>query len=208
MSHSFNDSVVYIRNGKPIPAIVLSSLMSDRGELLTVLYAQPEIGPTLLAQGTTRGIAQVQQAVAPFVEGNTFGWQDLSKSSSDYLVEDIMPDLIKLSMTVAKIAPQMEISPTGTIISANTLLQECLLKTPESAPEQLDEAQGSVTPGDPESPHAIPGGVESDAPAHEIKTYSDGTVVSGPGPMPELSPAQQDAAELVQIKAAQNQPDA
>jgi len=33
-------------------------------------------------------------------------------------------------------------------------------------------------------------------------------VVSGPGPMPELSPAQQDAAELVQIKAAQNQPDA
>jgi hypothetical protein len=163
MSHVYNDSVVYIRNGKPIPAIVLSSLQSERGELLTVLYAQPDIGPTLLAQGTTRGIAQVQQAVAPFKEGNTFGWYD-----------------------------EVVAVPQKTI----------------SAPEQLDEAQGPVTPGDPESPHAIPGGVESDAPAHEIKTYSDGTVVSGPGPMPELSPAQQDAAELVQIKAEQNQPDA
>ena len=74
MSHSFNDSVVYVRNGKPIPAIVLSSLQSDRGELLTVIYAQPEIGPTLLAQGTTRGIAQVQQAVQPMAPGRIFGW--------------------------------------------------------------------------------------------------------------------------------------
>ena len=165
--HNFNDSVVYVRNGKPIPAIVLSSLQSDRGELLTVLYAQPEIGPTLLAQGTTRGIAQVQQAVAPFVEGNVFGWTDgypqteigepveRPKTPGDVFSEAIMPHLIELSKTVATIAPKMEISPTGTIISANTLLQECLLKTPESAPEQLDEVQGPVTPGAPESPHAI-----------------------------------------------------
>ena len=76
--HSYNDSVVYVRNGKPIPAIMLSSLQSDRGELLTVLYAQPEMGPVLLAQGTTRGIAQVQQALAPFVDGNTFGYLRLA----------------------------------------------------------------------------------------------------------------------------------
>jgi hypothetical protein len=163
MQKQFNDSIIYVRNGKPLPAIVLASQATAEGELLTLLYADPVNGPQLLAQGTTRGIAQVQKAVAPFVEGNMFGWK-----------------------------PWGEVAPTE----------------PPTAPEQLDEAQGPVTPGDPESPHAIPGGVESDAPAHEIKTYSDGTVVSGPGPMPELSPAQQDAAELVQIKAAQNQPDA
>jgi len=163
MQKQFNDSIIYVRNGKPLPAIVLASQATAEGELLTLLYADPVNGPQLLAQGTTRGIAQVQKAVAPFVEGNMFGWK-----------------------------PWGEVAPTE----------------PPTAPEQLDEDQGPVTPGDPESPHAIPGGVESDAPAHEIKTYSDGTVVSGPGPMPELSPAQQDAAELVQIKAAQNQPDA
>jgi hypothetical protein len=78
---------------------------------------------------------------------------------------------------------------------ANLAHQEPVILPVPSAPEQLDEAQGPVLPGDPNSPHAIPGGVESDAPAYEVKTYSDGTVASGPGPMPGLSPAQQDAAE-------------
>ena len=30
-------------------------------------------------------------------------------------------------------------------------------------------------------------------PAHETKTYPDGTTVTGPGPLPDLSPAQQDS---------------
>jgi hypothetical protein len=66
---------------------------------------------------------------------------------------------------------------------------------PGPAPLAADAAFGPVQPGDPNPPHAIPGGVESDVPAYEVKTYSDGTVASGPGPMPGLSPAQQDAAE-------------
>jgi len=155
MQKQFNDSIIYVRNGKPLPAIVLASQATAEGELLTLLYADPVNGPQLLAQGTTRGIAQVQQAVAPFKEGNVFGWHDDIVDLKDIFSDAIMPHLIELSKTVATIAPQMEISPTGTIISANTLLQECLLKTPESAPEQLDEAQGPVEPGDPDSPHAI-----------------------------------------------------
>ncbi len=111
--HSFNDSVIYVRNGKPIPAIVLSSLQSEHGELLTLLYAQPEIGPTLLAQGTTRGVAQVQLSVLPFVKGNAFGWKEDDYSEANLGIKH----------------------PT--------------------APEQLDEVQGPVTPGAPESPHAI-----------------------------------------------------
>jgi hypothetical protein len=76
MEHKFNDSVIYIRNGHPIPAIVLKSQVTPDGELLTLLYAAPALGPQLLAQGTTRGIAQVQPAVAPFVKGNLFGWKE------------------------------------------------------------------------------------------------------------------------------------
>jgi hypothetical protein len=185
MQKQFNDSIIYVRNGKPLPAIVLASQATAEGELLTLLYADPVNGPQLLAQGTTRGIAQVQKAVAPFVEGNMFGWKPWGE----------------VAPTEPPTAPEQLDEDQGPVTPGDP-------ESPPTAPEQLDEAQGPVTPGDPESPHAIPGGVESDAPAHEIKTYSDGTVVSGPGPMPELSPAQQDAAELVQIKAAQNQPDA
>jgi len=51
-------------------------------------------------------------------------------------VVSIMPHLVELSKTVAIIAPGMEISPQGTIISANTLLQEILLRKPEPTPPQ------------------------------------------------------------------------
>jgi hypothetical protein len=148
MSHVYNDSVVYIRNGKPIPAIVLSSLMSDRGELLTVLYAQPEIGPTLLAQGTTRGIAQVQQAVAPFVEGNMFGWKDTE-------VETVT--LANLPPSIAIYVKKLEDELAETTEGRDKALQEMADAgaVKRTAPEQLDEAQGPVEPGDPESPHAI-----------------------------------------------------
>jgi len=77
MSHLFNDSVTYFRNSKPIPEIVLNYQIGPTGEeLLTLLYAQPDMGPVLLAQGTTRGIAQVQQGVQPMIPGRVFGWQD------------------------------------------------------------------------------------------------------------------------------------
>jgi len=162
MSHVFNDSVIYVRNGKPIPAIVLSSLQSDKGELLTLLYAQPEIGPTLLAQGTTRGIAQVQQAVQPFVEGNVFGWRPWGE--------------------VAPVEP-VPVPQTPTAI-------------PDRAPEQLDEAQGPVTPGAPESPHAIeqagghqgaenPDGGEF---GHGVGTIPEGITIAPEVPLVEGEP--------------------
>ena len=125
MSHAFNDSVVYVRNGNPIPAIVLKSQQSADGELLTLLYADPATGPGLLAQGTTRGIAQVQQAVAPFVAGNTFGWLDPFDGHSAEALQSVLDHV------------------------------EDIAAAKPSAPEQLDEAQGPVTPGDPESPHAL-----------------------------------------------------
>jgi len=174
MSHSFNDSVVYVRNGKPIPAIVLSSLMSDRGELLTVLYAQPEIGPTLLAQGTTRGIAQVQQALAPFKDGNTFGWKDeivetaeAPKTPADEMVGQLQVQLAGVSTAAfgvkTEVAKQGDYGwsvPYQDVLDLREKYDALQVKLESwketvTAPEQLDEAQGPVTPGDPESPHAI-----------------------------------------------------
>jgi hypothetical protein len=195
----FNDSVVYVRDGKSLPAIVLKSQQSPDGELLALLYADPVAGPRLVLDGTFRGVAQVASAVPPLKDGAKFGWEDVEAADLRAWKAKPKPTIEELEAILNSEGEfPIKINPDGSI-SAD-------LKP--TAPEQLDEAQGPVTPGDPESPHAIPGGVESHAPAHEIKTYSDGTVVSGPGPMPELSPAQQDAAELVRIKAAQNQPDA
>ena len=68
----FNDSVVYVRNGKNVPAIVLKSQVTADGELLSLLYADPDKGPGLVAQGTFRGIDLVAAGVAPMAEGKVF----------------------------------------------------------------------------------------------------------------------------------------
>jgi hypothetical protein len=105
----FNDAVLYIRNGKTIPAIVLKSQSTPDGELLTLLYADPDKGPGLLAQGTSRGVAQVENAVAPIAPGKLFGWQMTGDEAakladevfgpatpgapeSPHVIEPIMPD--------------------------------------------------------------------------------------------------------------------
>ena len=158
--HNFNDSVLYVRNGKPIPAIVLSSLQSDRGELLTVLYAQPDIGPQLLAQGTTRGIAQVQQAVQPFVEGNVFGWKEDDYSQAVIANDTAVAELLKVSGELQKAndeVQRLQEELAQTTEGRDKALQDMAnlgIKHP-TAPEQLDEVQGSVEPGDPDSPAAI-----------------------------------------------------
>lgn len=143
MQKQFNDSIIYVRNGKPLPAIVLASQESPLGELLTLLYADPTKGPTLLAQGTTRGIAQVQQAVTPMVEGNVFGWEEVESVAADMTIALLEAADKENDQLRQKIAEQEAI----------------LNQKPEPAPltslEQLDEVQGPVEPGDPESPHAI-----------------------------------------------------
>ena len=52
------------------------------------------------------------------------------KSPSDEMLDHLMPHLTDLSMTVAKIAPHMEISPDGTLISAKTLLESMSMQVP------------------------------------------------------------------------------
>jgi hypothetical protein len=42
-----------------------------------VLYADPDKGPQLVAQGTFRGIDLVASNVTPIAEGKAFGWKEL-----------------------------------------------------------------------------------------------------------------------------------
>ena len=106
----FNDSVTYIRKGNALPAIVLKSQASIYGELLTLLYANPDSGPGLVVQGTNRGVAAVDSAVKPMGVGAMFGWQENA-----------------IAVAVPK----------------------------KSAAELMDEVQGEVPLGDPNSPHAL-----------------------------------------------------
>lgn len=76
MAKQFNDAVTYIRNGQPIPAIVLKSSEVEGEELLTLLYADPDNGPNLINQGTVRNIALVQTAVKPGADGRLFAWKN------------------------------------------------------------------------------------------------------------------------------------
>lgn len=91
MQKQFNDSIIYVRNGKPLPAIVLASQATAEGELLTLLYADPVNGPQLLAQGTTRGIAQVAIGVPPVTHGAKFGWVDSPFFEDEEVVADATP---------------------------------------------------------------------------------------------------------------------
>lgn len=72
----FNDLVTYVRDNQLLPAIVLKAQIVGNVELLTLLYADPNNGPGLISQGTTRNIAQVSNAVGPWVKGKAFGWKE------------------------------------------------------------------------------------------------------------------------------------
>jgi hypothetical protein len=106
---SFNDSVVYVLNGKPIPGTVLKSIPSEGGELLTLLYADPE-GEKQIAAGSTRYVGQIASMVKPLTEGSRFGWKDndadaeiagLKKDSAD-LNEQFLEAQKQISEAIAQ----------------------------------------------------------------------------------------------------------
>ena len=139
MAQQFNDSVGYVRTGKPLPAIVLASQASEQGELLTLLYADPANGPQLLAQGTTRGIAQVQNAVAPMAEGKVFGWKDLEFYPEDQAAHDALSKAHDVANEELKKVTEnaREVDEENIALKAEIdKLTAILNQKPEPAPEQ------------------------------------------------------------------------
>ena len=205
MSHKVGDVVTYQLGDIQVNALVVQSNPQPDGEHLVVAYLDPRLASNSMA-GSLVDKAIAKAFAVPLSEGKTYGWKDLesptyTKSLSDEALDHLMPYLTDLSMTVAKIAPHMEISPDGTLISAKTLLESYSRVVPapvqpknpasvedvlaaqkagkliiegvpsaadldahaaeekaKQATAAIDEAQGEIQPGDPESPHAIEGG--------------------------------------------------
>jgi hypothetical protein len=141
-------SVVLLALGDaPVNALVVQSVPQADGEHLVCFYLDPAHEATAMG-GQSVDAAIKKDFVTPLTDGKKFGWKDLPESvlPTGYGPEEVdgkhgpllvdFDDLLALSNTVGTIAPNMEISPSGTIISANTLLQEILLRKPEPAPPQ------------------------------------------------------------------------
>lgn len=78
MQKKFGDLVTFVRNGSAIPAFVVNSQLQANGkEFLSLLYADPVTGPSLVLAGATRKVGDVALSVAPMSPGAAFGWFDL-----------------------------------------------------------------------------------------------------------------------------------
>jgi hypothetical protein len=160
----FNDLVVYICNGVAVPALVLKSqLQADGREFLSLLYADPAIGPDLVIAGATRKVGSTALSVQPLSKG----WADLGAFDEEELaahtaavqagekppvVDVAEPDLPGIHGLPVQ-ADETDADKAARL--ANLAHQEPVILPVPSAPEHLDEAQGPVEPDDPNSPHAI-----------------------------------------------------
>ena len=155
----YGQVVLLALNDVLVNALVVQSVEQADGEHLVVFYLDPAHEATAMG-GQSVDAAIKKDFVTPLTDGKKFGWKDLPEpvlptasepseeaaeqvvvqagamTFDEEFVVSIMPHLVELSKTVAIIAPGMEISPQGTIISANTLLQEILLRKPEPTPPQ------------------------------------------------------------------------
>lgn len=83
MQKKYNDLVTFVRNGSAIPAFVVNSQLQPNGkEYLSLLYADPATGPSLVLAGATRKVGDVALSVAPMSPGAAFGWFDLPVADS------------------------------------------------------------------------------------------------------------------------------
>lgn len=84
MQKQFSDVVILSKNGVLVPAIVIKSqLQGDGREFLSLLYADPATGPSLVLAGGTRKVGSVELSVPPLAKGQMYGWVGLVVSEKD-----------------------------------------------------------------------------------------------------------------------------
>lgn len=246
--HKFGDSVTYQMGDVQVNALVVQSNPQPDGEHLVVVYLDPRLASNSMA-GSLVDKSVAKAFASPLSEGKTYGWKELAvaepasapESPSDVFLDNLMPHLLELSKTVAEIAPCMEISPDGTLISANTLLKSMSTQVPapvqpknpammedvlaaqkagsskqlimegipsaadldadanekkaKEATVSVDEAQGEVQPGDPESPHAISKAAVAADPTQGADSAEMSSETSAPITGPDTSAAVQNSAQ-------------
>jgi hypothetical protein len=108
----FNDLVTFVRNGSAIPALVVNSqLQPDGREFLSLLYADPVTGPTLVISGASRKVGDVALSVAPLRPNGGFGWFDLPVTDAHAAVLDEHANAAAASQPAPKIDPDLVGTP-------------------------------------------------------------------------------------------------
>ena len=183
----YGDSVIYVRDGQPLNALVAQSFQTVDGETLNLIYLAP--GVNVIGQRMVN-LLQSAFSVKPLADGAKFGWKDTAWTNGNGFSQEVAEKMVEHDESkIASLKSELSQTTEGRDKALQVVADENAIKP--FAPEQLDEVQGPVPAGDPASPHAI-----------ETKTYADGTVATGTGPLPEQPPAEQDASQLAtQINA-------
>jgi hypothetical protein len=74
----FGDSVIFVRNGVEINALVVQSAQQADGEHLTLVYLDPIKNVGFLSGSQVQGSIATAFSVVPLVEGSKNGWQHFS----------------------------------------------------------------------------------------------------------------------------------
>ena len=146
----FGDVVQYFRGGEPVNALVVQSAPQWAGEQLTLVYLDPAIA------GSSMAGAMVDKAIAkafamPLAGASKYGWKDLPSAP---VAEKLSEDEAPAGPTPEQIAEHEALVKAHDAAVARVADLESQLAGAKAA-EQMDQAQGKVQPGDPNSPHAI-----------------------------------------------------
>ena len=161
MSKKFNDAVQYVRNGVSIPAIVLNSrtvteqvpvpkqndptLTKEKiTERLTLLYADPITGLSLVQAGKSSAAGKTEFDVKPLEPGMVFGWLEFG----EYGEPHDAPIQAHLAATAAVAAQSVPEDPTKVVTEAHKTglpVADPLLKTSGDGADAGDWTKAGMT---------------------------------------------------------------
>ena len=149
MQHRYNDQVVLVRGKLESPALVVQSVMYGTEEHLTLVSLDPEKASPLLS-GMNVDAAIRRDFVTPLTNGKTYGWKE-APEKSESMSQSEASSVLEQSTEIKVPVPEGDTN----LLDPKVIAEEVKHGQEQNAAEQLDEAQGPVQPGDPESPHGI-----------------------------------------------------
>jgi hypothetical protein len=148
VKHAFGDVVLYQRGKETVNALVVQTVSQPDGEHLTVVYLDPTMAsPLLSGMNVEKAIATA--FVTPLTGGKTYGWRELPTPPKGF-GQAAYEALVYSQKGPDTPAAENQALPSAADIDAAVAEQKAA-----DATTAADAVFGPVTPGDPESPHAI-----------------------------------------------------
>lgn len=177
MSHRFGDVVLYQLGDTTVNALVVQSNPQPDGEHLVLLYLDPKLASNSMA-GSLVDKAAAKAFATPLTQGKAYGWKELPEAEPQFIYADAEKVLLSMldsheDLFIAggaeefrksvELLSSQDAQSTYTkgqimfegIPSEADLDADAAEKKAKKATALIDEAQGEVQPGAPESPHAI-----------------------------------------------------